>query len=153
MIKRDSSALLLGNTIYLVVHRGTESIPAPADKIFELLVTDEPNYIGSKVKEALYAFIQDKVRFGREDWKKVYEPQLLRMGFKTVKKMYDSVKIVNIFSRDNKLMLLPYKNCGYNKSGTKSFDDKIITTDLEGVSDYELGEMLKIAFEISTLEV
>jgi hypothetical protein len=153
MIKRDSSALLHDKKVYLVVHQGTESIPAPTDKIYECTITCNSDYIGKLAKDTLYSYIQNRIRFTREDWKKVNEPLLKQMGFKTVKKLYDNVKIVNIFSRDNKLMLLPYKNCGYNKSGSKSIDDKMITTDLESVTDFELGEMLKQAFEIATLEV
>ncbi|MBK9103640.1 MAG: hypothetical protein IPL92_03535 [Saprospiraceae bacterium] len=153
MLKRESSALLFGNKLYIIVHQGTESIGAPTDQVFELLIPDEPCYIGSKVKEALYGFIFSKVRYGREDWKRVYDPLLLRMGFKTIKKMFDNVKIVNIYSRDTNLFILPYRNCGYNKSETRSLNELKLSADLETVSDCELGEMLIKAFDLAKLEV
>ncbi|MCP9764070.1 hypothetical protein EGI31_14030 [Lacihabitans soyangensis] len=153
MIKRDCSALLFNNDLYLIVQKGTESLSIPTEKFYKLSILDNSKYIGSLVKETLYSYIPDRTRLGREDWKKADDTLLKAVEFKTVKKLFDSVKIVNIFSRDNKLILLPYKNSGYNKSGSKSIDDKMITTDLESVTDFELGEMLKQAFEIATLEV
>lgn len=153
MIKRETSALLLGEKIYLIVFQKTESVPAPTDQIVELHISDDSCYIGLKVKEALMGFILDKVKYGREEWKKAYEPQLERLKFKSIKKMFDSVKIVNIFSRDSNLYFLPYRNCGYNKIKTKSLDDQMLYADLYNISDCELGQLLVQSFEIATLEV
>ncbi len=153
MIRRDTTALLFGDKLFIVLMQGTESIPAPTNQMFELRITDDPCFIGFKVREALYGFFESEMTYGKEEWKKIYEQHVSLLGFKSMKILYDNVKIVNIYSRDSVLSILPYKNCGYNKAGTTSLDDQVLRADLETITDCDLGLLLIKGFERATLEL
>lgn len=153
MIKRRTNAKLLNNKIYLTVFQGTESVPAPTDKIIQVEITDDICLIGAKVVETLDLFLFSNIRFGREDWKLVYKPLLKITGLKTEKKLFDSVKMVDIYSRGSTLTVVPIRNTGWKNKETRPMDNHSLSGDLNKLSTCEIGEMVIKAFEISTLEL
>lgn len=153
MIKRESSALLFTDKIFFTVKKGTESVAAPTEQIFELDINEDPCKIGNTARQVLLSFIFDNARYSREDWKNVYEPLINRTKSKSIKKMFDNCKCVNIYSVDSKLMIVPSINKGYNKTGTKSLYEQMFEDNLDTITDCDFGKMILKAFEISTLEV
>ncbi|MFZ1751903.1 MAG: contact-dependent growth inhibition system immunity protein [Saprospiraceae bacterium] len=153
MIKKQSSAILYNGVIFIVAKQGTESVPAPTDKISTSLLTDDICDIGGKLSESLNSFIPSRQRFTREDWKKVNLPLLELSGVKTEKLLFGNAKLVQVGQLNEIITIYPTTNNGWKNIENKTLADKAISLNVNEINNCDLGLALVNAFEISTLKV
>ena len=140
-MKKLADATLLDNRIFLNSKKGTESVPAFSEPLYELNTNDTPVLIGKKVRECIEAFQSGNERYDREKWKKANEPLIRLSGEKSEKLFFTKVKYVPISLIENKLTFYPRVNHGW-KEGFKKTKHPNIELDYTIATDEDLGKAL-----------
>jgi hypothetical protein len=73
-MKKIADASLLGDRIFLNSRKGTRSVAALSEPIFELDISDSLEKIGCKIRECIDSFQPGNERYDSEKWKTVYDP-------------------------------------------------------------------------------
>lgn len=151
MTKKVADGSLLGKRIFINSKKGTQSVPALAEPIYELSVEDSPELIGAKVRECIEAYEPGTDRYDREKWKTVNDPLIKLAGEKNSKGFFNKIKYVPILVRDEKITFFPRENHGW-KEGFKQTEYPNIELDYTNATNEDLGNALIKAFELSKLK-
>jgi hypothetical protein len=149
-MKKIADASLLGNRIFLNSRKGTRSVAALSEPIFELDIGDSPSDIGCKIRECIESFQPGNERYDREKWKTVYDPLINLAGEKNPKAFFTKVKNVPILYLDDKITFFSRDNYGW-KEGFKKTEHPDIELDYANATDEDLGRALLKAFELSSI--
>jgi hypothetical protein len=150
MKRKDIGAHLLGQRIFIHSKKGTQSVPAFAEPLYELSLHDSSKVIGEKVRECIEAYQEGTERYDREKWKTVNDPLIKLSGEKSSKAFFTKIKDVPINVVENKITFFPTLNKGW-KEGFVWTEHPNIELDYSTASDEDLGKALLRAFELSSI--
>lgn len=151
MMKKVADGSLLGNRIFINSKKGTQSVPALSEPIYELSIDDSPEIIGAKVRKCIEAYEPGKERYDREKWKTANDPLIKLAGEKDSKGFFTKIKHIPILVRDGKITFFPRDNHGW-KEGFKKTEHPNIELDYTSATDEDLGKALLKAFELSSIK-
>lgn len=151
-MKKEATATLLGNRIFINVRKETQSVTVFSNPLFELTVSDNPEMIGEKIKICIESFLHGNERLGREDFKTINEPLIKLSGEKSSKAFWTKVKYVPISLVDNKLIFYPTSNKGW-KEGFKNTGHPNIEVEYNKMTLREMGAALLKALDLSDIEL
>lgn len=149
-MKRQADATLLGGRVFINSKKGTESVAALSEPLYELSLGDSPELIGEKVRECIEAYQPGSERYNREKWKTVNDPLIKIAGEKSEESFFTKVKYVPISQIGEKVTFYPRDNFGW-KNGFKKTEHPNIELDYSTVTDEDLGKALLKAFELSSI--
>ncbi|MFN6087998.1 MAG: contact-dependent growth inhibition system immunity protein [Cyclobacteriaceae bacterium] len=148
-MRKEINAYQLDKRIFVHSKKGTQSVPAFAEPLYQLSTDEDPILIGKKVRECIEAYQPGSERYTREDWKKVNDPLIKLAGEKSSKAFFKKVLYVPISLINDKLTLFPSVNAG--SDGFKNTEHPNIELDYSAATDEDLGKALLKAFELSSI--
>lgn len=150
-MKKSIGVYQLSNKIFIHAKRGTESVPAFSEPLYELNIEDSPELVGKKIRECIEAYEPGRERFDRERWKTVNDPLIKLAGEKDSKSFFTKVKNPQVVLLGDILHLSPRDNHGW-KEGFKKTEHPNIELDYTSATDEDLGKALLKAFELSNID-
>lgn len=150
-MKKQADATLLDDRVFINSKKGTESVAALSEPIYELSFGDSPELIGARVRECIEAYEPGRERYDREKWKTVNDPLIKLAGEKSEKSFFTKVKYVPISQIGEKVTFYPRDNFGW-KDGFKKTEHPNIELDYTSATDEDLGKALLKAFELSSIK-
>ena len=148
-MRKESSAFLFKNKIFIHAKKGTQSVPAFSEPLFQLELNDSVELIGNKVRKCIEAYQSGNERYDREKWKTVNIPLLKLAGVKGSSSFFGKALNVPINLENNSIVFFPTLNTG--KGGLKWTQHPNIELDFSTATDEDLGKALLKAFELSSI--
>jgi len=150
-MRKSIGAYQLGSRIFIHPKKGTQSVPALAEPVYELSTDDPPILIGEKVRKCIEAYEPGRERYDREKWKTVNDPLIKLAGEKNSKAFFTKIKDVPTVLIENKITFSPTENKGW-KDGFGWTEHSNIELDYSTATDEDLGKALLKAFELSSIK-
>lgn len=149
-MRKSIGAYQLGNRVFIHAKKGTQSVPALSEPIYELSMDDPPELIGEKVRECIEAYEPGGERYDREKWKTANDPLIKLAGEKNSKSFFTKVKNPLVVLLGDVLHFSPKDNYGW-KEGFKQTRHPNIELDYLTATDKDLGKSLLKVFELSSI--
>lgn len=150
-MRKSIGTYQLGNRLFIHAKKGTQSVPALSEPIYELSLDDSPELIGEKVRECLEAYEPGRERYDREKWKTVNDPLIKLADEKTSKAFFTKVKNVPTILIEDKITFSPTENKGW-KDGFGWTEYPNIELDYSSATNEDLGKALLKALELSSIK-
>jgi hypothetical protein len=150
-MKKSIGAYQLGNRVFIHAKKGTESVPAFSEPLYELCIDDSPEIIGERIRECIEAYKPGRECYDREKWKTANDPLIKLAGEKDSKAFFTKVKNPSVVLLGDVLHFSPRDNHGW-KEGFKKTEHPNIELDYTKATNEDLGNALLKAFELSSIK-
>jgi len=149
-MKKSIGVYKLNDRIFIHAKKGTQSVAAFSEPLYELDVSDSAEKIGNKVRECIESYQQGNDRYDREKWRTVNDPLIKLAGEKDSKTFFSKVLNPLVVLLNGVIHFCPRENHGW-KDGFKESQHPNIQLDYSTATDRDLGVALLKALELSSI--
>jgi hypothetical protein len=149
-MKKSIGAYQLEDRIFLHAKKGTQSVAAFSEPLYELRVGDSLVLIGERIRDCIESYQFGNDRYTRDDWKTVNDPLIKMAAVKNERIFSKNVLKIQVILIDEVIYFCPRNNHGL-KEGFKKAEYPNIELDYASATDEDLGRALLTAFELSSI--